>query len=148
MFIENALSDSLRTCCRTTGQGGVRVCPTRGKYPELNIHGCFQYWRWLDTKTNILGNILVLDYILTVYDTEVSMPQVSLYIDKETLVKIEHLARKNHVSISRWVGNTLRKLIKDEYPDDFFSLFGALTDASFSRPDQPAFSHDGTRETV
>ncbi len=76
------------------------------------------------------------------------MPQVSLYIDKETLVKIEHLARKNHVSISRWVGNTLRKLIKDEYPDDFFSLFGALTDASFSRPDQPAFSHDGTRETV
>lgn len=76
------------------------------------------------------------------------MPQVSLYIDKETLVKIERLAQNSHVSISRWVGNNLRKLIKDDYPDDFFNLFGAMTDASYMRPEQSAFSTDVARETV
>ncbi len=78
----------------------------------------------------------------------VFMPQVSLYIDKETLVKIERLARKNHVSISRWVGSNLKRIIKDDYPDDFFNLFGALTDASFIRPEQSAYSADVARETV
>jgi len=76
------------------------------------------------------------------------MPQVSLYIDKETLAKIEHLAQKNHVSLSSWVGSNLKKLIRDDYPDDFFNLFGALTDASCMRPEQSAFSTDVARETV
>jgi len=76
------------------------------------------------------------------------MPQVSLYIDKETLTKIEHLAQKNHTSISRWVGNNLKRLIKDDYPDDFFTLFGSITDETFVRPDSLAFSNDGRREKI
>jgi len=76
------------------------------------------------------------------------MPQVSLYIDKETLTKIEHLAQKNHTSISRWVGNNLKRLIKDDYPDDFFTLFGSITDRTFVRPDSLAFSNDGRREKI
>jgi len=76
------------------------------------------------------------------------MPQVSLYIDKETLTKIEHLARKSHTSISKWVGNNLKRLIKDDYPDDFFTLFGAITDKTFIRPESLEFINDGTREII
>lgn len=76
------------------------------------------------------------------------MPQVSLYIDKDTLIKIEHLAKKNHTSISKWVGNNLKRLIKDDYPDDFFSLFGAITDKTFVRPESLSFSNDVKREVI
>ena len=76
------------------------------------------------------------------------MPQVSLYIDKETLSKIEQLAQKNKISISKWVGNNLKRLIKDDYPEDFFNLFGAVTDNSFVRPESLDFSNDGKRELI
>ena len=76
------------------------------------------------------------------------MPQVSLYIDKETLNKIEHLAQKNHTSISKWVGNNLKRLVKDDYPDDFFNLFGAITDQTFIRPESLAFCNDSERVII
>jgi hypothetical protein len=76
------------------------------------------------------------------------MPQVSLYIDQETLIKIEQLAQKNHTSISKWVGNNLKKLIKDDYPDDFFELFGAIQDVSFNRPKGLSFRADTKRVRI
>ena len=76
------------------------------------------------------------------------MPQVSLYIDKETLGKIEQLAQKSHTSISKWVGNNLKRLIKDDYPDDFFGLFGAIQDTSFNRPEVLSFDADTKRMSL
>lgn len=76
------------------------------------------------------------------------MPQVSLYIDQETLVKIERLAHKNRISISKWVGNNLKRLIKDDYPEDFFNLFGAVTDNSLVRPESLDFGNDSKREFI
>ncbi len=73
------------------------------------------------------------------------MPQVSLYIDKETLTKVEQLAQKNRTSISKWVGNNLKKFIKDDYPDDYFELFGALQDTSLKRPEELSFQADTNR---
>jgi len=76
------------------------------------------------------------------------MPQVSLYIDKETLEKIEERAHKNHVSISKWVGSNLKRLIKDDYPEYFFGLFGSTEDSSFVRPKKINFSEDITRMSI
>jgi hypothetical protein len=76
------------------------------------------------------------------------MPQISLYIDKDTLQKIERIAKKRRTSISKWVGNNLKKLIKDDYPDDFFSLFGAIRDDSFNKHPVDDFSHDSKRENL
>jgi hypothetical protein len=73
------------------------------------------------------------------------MPQVSLYIDKETLTKVEKLAQKSRTSISKWVGNNLKKFIRDDYPDDYFELFGALQDTSFKRPEEFSFQADTKR---
>jgi len=76
------------------------------------------------------------------------MPQVSLYVDQETLEKIEELARKSHTSISKWVGNNIRRIIQDDYPEDFFELFGAVRDDSFKRPDQPSSNQDAKRVKI
>ncbi|MFH0789467.1 MAG: DUF6364 family protein [Pseudomonadota bacterium] len=73
------------------------------------------------------------------------MPQVSLYIDKETLEKIEKYAQKSQTSISKWVGNNLKQLIRDDYPDDFLGLFGAIQDTSFNRPNDLSFNADTKR---
>lgn len=76
------------------------------------------------------------------------MPQVSLYIDKETLEKITQLARKNSISVSRWVGENLRRLMRDDFPDDFWDVFGAIKDDSFSRPDALSLASDSKREQL
>lgn len=76
------------------------------------------------------------------------MRQVSLYIDKETLLKIEQLAKKSQTSISKWVGNNLKRLIKDDYPDDFFELFGSIGDSSFNRPEDLPFDRDTKRMSL
>lgn len=70
------------------------------------------------------------------------MPQISLYIDKETLARISRLARHERTSISKWVGRNLKALLDDEYPEGYFSAFGAIADDSFKRPDSPDHAHD------
>jgi len=73
------------------------------------------------------------------------MPQVSLYIDKETLETIAQLARKNSISVSRWVGDNLKRLIQDDYPEEFWAVFGAINDESFRRPDELSPASDSKR---
>lgn len=76
------------------------------------------------------------------------MPQISLYVDHGTLHKIEEMAKKNHTSISKWVGTKIRTFLENEYPADFFSLFGSIQDASFKKPKTLNFSDDTKRETI
>ncbi len=61
------------------------------------------------------------------------MPQISLYIDKETLMRVEQAAHKEKVSISKWVGEKLERTVKKGYPEGYFDLFGSIKhDKSFS----------------
>ncbi len=75
------------------------------------------------------------------------MPQISLYIDKETLEKIEKAADAEKTSISKWVGKQLKKSLRTEYPEDFKNLFGSIQDDSFQVPDREPFDADAKRET-
>jgi hypothetical protein len=79
---------------------------------------------------------------------EANMPQVSLYIDKETMDKIGQLARKGGVSISRWVGDNLKRLIRDEYPEEFWGVFGAVQDEYFTRPEELSPVSDSPRVSL
>jgi hypothetical protein len=74
------------------------------------------------------------------------MPQISLYIDEETLEKIGEIAKNENISISKWVGNNIRSLIKNQYPKDFFLLFGAIKDETFQRPEDIDPNLDTKRE--
>lgn len=76
------------------------------------------------------------------------MPQLSLYIDRVTLDKIDTIAKRNHVSVSKWVGNSIRKFLKEEFPEDYFSLFGSIHDATFNKPESLSFTDDTARESL
>lgn len=75
------------------------------------------------------------------------MPQISLYIDKKTLENIEKAAAAEKTSISKWVGNRLKKSLQTEYPLDFENLFGAIRDESFQIPERELFDTDAKRES-
>lgn len=75
------------------------------------------------------------------------MPQISLYIDKETLDKIKKAAAKEHISISKWVGKHIKKIIKEDYPQRYFDLFGSITDKSFEIK-KLSFEQDSKRESL
>jgi len=75
------------------------------------------------------------------------MPQISLYIDKETLKKVEKAADAEKVSISKWVGEQLKKTLQTCYPEDFQNLFGSIRDESFTIPIRESSDADAKRET-
>jgi len=62
------------------------------------------------------------------------MPQISLYIDKDTLLKIEKAAKQENISLSKWVGKNIKRAIQEDYPPKYFELFGAIVDESFTVP--------------
>lgn len=74
------------------------------------------------------------------------MPQISLYVDEETLRKVESAAKRQHVSISKWVSEQIRSKIEPVYPLGFEDLFGSLAEDDLVRPDQGAFEKDSQRE--
>jgi hypothetical protein len=76
------------------------------------------------------------------------MPQLSLYIDRETLKKIDKSAKLEHTSISKWVGKSIRKFLNEEYPADYFTLFGSISDPSLKVQKSVSFSDDSKREVI
>jgi hypothetical protein len=76
------------------------------------------------------------------------MPQISLYIDKKTMQKVEKAAKAEKLSISKWVGKQLKKSLKTSYPTDFESLFGSITDESFVEPEKILAEADAKRESL
>jgi hypothetical protein len=76
------------------------------------------------------------------------MPQISLYIDKETLQKIEKAADAEKTSISKWVGRQLKKSLQSSYPEDFQNLYGSIRDDSFTVPERKSFEADAKRESL
>ena len=63
------------------------------------------------------------------------MPQLSLYLDEATLKKVEKEAKINNVSVSKWVRANVIRSLQDEWPEDYFELFGAIGDDSFRSPE-------------
>jgi hypothetical protein len=62
------------------------------------------------------------------------MPQISLNIDQIIFEKIERIAKRKQTSVSDWVEDNIKKTLKNDYPDDFFELFGAIEDDTFIEP--------------
>ena len=76
------------------------------------------------------------------------MPQISLYIDEPTLRQVEQAAKRQNLSLSKWVTQQLKKSIEPVYPDEYAALFGSITDATFSEPDDLNFYGDTKRENL
>jgi hypothetical protein len=74
------------------------------------------------------------------------MPQVSLYIDEETLKRIEIAAKTEHLSLSKYVSLKLRGSLADQWPERYGELFGSITDTSFAA--EPPGAEDTPREPL
>ncbi len=65
------------------------------------------------------------------------MPQISLYVTSDQLLKIEREAHAEKLSLSKWVTSRIMEKLEPHYPDSWANLFGSLSDSSLSRPEQP-----------
>jgi hypothetical protein len=77
--------------------------------------------------------------------SEVDMPQLSLYLDQETLRKVELAAKFEHTSISKYVVKKLNESFSNSWPENYETLFGALEDDSF-QVESSKLPHDSKRE--
>lgn len=76
------------------------------------------------------------------------MPQISLYVDDETLKKVGRAAKLENKSISKWVSSRIKTSLNNSWPEDWFSLFGSLKDESFKEPDELDIREDSKREKL
>ncbi|GHT78460.1 hypothetical protein FACS1894104_1690 [Actinomycetota bacterium] len=76
------------------------------------------------------------------------MPQVSLYLEDNILGFARRKAKENKQSVSKYVSSVLAEKYSSAWPKGYFSLFGALQDDSFVRPEQPPFDDDAPRQQL
>ena len=76
------------------------------------------------------------------------MAQLTIYIDQETIRKIENAAAENRVSVSRWVRDTIQAALKDQWPASFSRLFGTLSGTDLEEPEELDYESDVPRETI
>ena len=76
------------------------------------------------------------------------MAQLTVYIDEETLKKIEKAALGEGASISKWVKRKLTEVMESRWPRDYFQLFGSLAGERLRRPDSLHVKDDAKRERL
>ena len=76
------------------------------------------------------------------------MPQLSLYIDENTLEKIVLAAKIEKISISKLVVKKLKESFHDKWPNNYDKLFGSITDKTFDTVEKLNFDNDITREEL
>ena len=68
------------------------------------------------------------NYMLTYNIVEVFMGQVTLYLDKETEIRLRKAAKQEGLSVSKWVGDLIRRKTSREWPQEIADLAGAWSD--------------------
>jgi hypothetical protein len=76
------------------------------------------------------------------------MAQLTIYIDQDTIRKIENAAAESNVSVSRWVRDRIETALKDQWPASFSRLFGALSGTDFEEPEELDYKNDASREKI
>jgi hypothetical protein len=65
------------------------------------------------------------------------MPQVTVYLDKQTEQKARSAAKRAGKSLSAWLRAVIEHAPEGEWPDDFEHLFGSIADRRFVVPERP-----------
>ena len=76
------------------------------------------------------------------------MPQIALNIDEITLEKINNAAKQRKTTISTWMENNIKHILKNDFSNDFFDLFGAINDDTFVEPEEIDAKYDLPREQI
>jgi hypothetical protein len=74
------------------------------------------------------------------------MPQVSLYLDKDTMRRVTRAARDERVSISRWVRERVVRETGPRWPASYEDqVLGSLRDETLDRPPPLKRAHNSKR---
>lgn len=76
------------------------------------------------------------------------MPQLNVYMDSETLAKVENAAKEEGCSISKWVRKSVQNSLSKGWPQGYFNVFGSLKGMGLKRPEQGSFAHDAPRKKL
>ncbi|MDC7235378.1 MAG: hypothetical protein PQJ58_19275 [Spirochaetales bacterium] len=76
------------------------------------------------------------------------MPQLSLYIDKETMKDLESAAKMENLSISKYTVKLIRESIHSKWPSSYGDLYGKIEDESFAADKADDFRKDIPRESL
>lgn len=76
------------------------------------------------------------------------MAQINIYVDNNTLKKIEQAAQFEHISLSKWVRMKLDRSFAKGWPKGYFDLFGCLNATDISRPEPLNHSLDTPRNKI
>ncbi len=74
------------------------------------------------------------------------MAQISIQLDASTLKTLEMTAAKNRTSVSKWIKDRIRIGLKQEWPENYFSLFGLLDEEDLVEPPEIPFEYEAQRE--
>ena|GEM_PF-206593 len=75
------------------------------------------------------------------------MPQLSIYLDDNTLTQVRESAKNSNISVSKLITNALGKYMSNQWPEGFDALFGSVSDDTFQRQPNIRFASDSKRET-
>ena len=76
------------------------------------------------------------------------MSQMTIYLDDASMTAIKRSARRERVSVSKWARQRLSDAAHHAWPEDYFSLFGALRDSDLVRPSQTDLAADVGRQEL
>jgi hypothetical protein len=76
------------------------------------------------------------------------MAQLTIYLDDESIRKIEVAAAREKSSVSGWVKKRLIQSLEEQWPEEYFELFGALGEDDLHRPSETGFMADAPREQI
>jgi uncharacterized protein (DUF1684 family) len=75
------------------------------------------------------------------------MSHLSLYLDRETETIVRKAAKKNSLSLSKWISRQLKKSARDEWSDNFKKLAGSIPDMPLIEEIRKGPGIDSKRET-
>lgn len=74
------------------------------------------------------------------------MGQMTIYLDDQTIREIETAAGREHLSVSRWVKERVKKSLRSGWPPGYFErVVGSLKDSEIEIPPELPFSLDRPR---
>lgn len=76
------------------------------------------------------------------------MAQLTIYIDEDSIKRIETAAARENSSVSGWVKKRLLQSLEDTWPKEFLAVLGALSESDLQRPVEPETASDAPREPL
>ena len=64
------------------------------------------------------------------------MPQLHCYIQEELARKLQEKAQQAHLSVSKYLALLVKREVENEWPTDYFELFGSWQGESLERAPQ------------